>query len=128
VIGFVTRGRGVSVHRVDCANAASLGQEQATRLIEVEWDGDRTDQVIAAGIEIVALDRAHLLRDVASALGDFHASILSSQSVAGGDRVARMTFQLELSNAGQLVALLNRLKQIDGVYDVHRAIPGGATS
>ena len=70
IIGFVTRGRGVSVHRHDCANAASLANEQAMRLIEVEWDGQPRDQLFKAGIEVIALDRSRLLLDIANALGD----------------------------------------------------------
>jgi GTP diphosphokinase / guanosine-3',5'-bis(diphosphate) 3'-diphosphatase len=128
IVGFVTRGRGVSVHRVDCANAASLGQEQSTRLIEVEWDGERTDSVFKAGVEVVALDRSRLLRDVANALGDQGVNILSCETVTGDDRVAKMRFQFEMSNPAQLNSVLNTIKRIEAVYEVHRILPGAATS
>jgi GTP pyrophosphokinase len=124
IIGFVTRGRGVSVHRSDCANATSLAHEQATRLIDVDWDGERSDQLFSAGVEVVALDRSRLLRDVANALGEQGVNILSCDTVTGDDRVAKMRFQFEMSNPAQLTSVLNTIKRIDAVYDVHRILPG----
>ena len=79
IIGFVTRGRGVSVHRADCANAVSLMADQATRMIEVDWDGEQRGSIFRAGVEVVALDRSRLLRDVANALS---ATITSTSSRA----------------------------------------------
>ncbi|PIE31799.1 MAG: GTP pyrophosphokinase [Ilumatobacter coccineus] len=127
IIGFVTRGRGVSVHRVDCANAASLGVEQATRMIEVDWDRQRTDHLITARVEVIALDRSRLLRDVANALGDLGVNILSCDTTTGNDRVARMTFQLEMSNPAQFSSVLATIKRIESVYDVHRVLPGAGS-
>jgi GTP diphosphokinase / guanosine-3',5'-bis(diphosphate) 3'-diphosphatase len=126
IIGFVTRGRGVSVHRADCANAVSLMTEQATRMIDVDWDSDRRTALFRAGVEVVALDRSALLRDVANALSEHHVNIVSSTSITGDDRVAKMRFEFELANAGHLSAVLRTIKQIDGVYDVYRIMPGGA--
>ncbi len=124
VIGFVTRGRGVSVHRADCANATSLAQEQTTRLIEVEWDRERRDKLYTAGVEVVALDRSRLLRDVANALGEQGVNILACDTVTGDDRVAKMRFRIEMSNPAQMASVLNTIKRIDSVYDVHRILPG----
>ena len=128
IIGFVTRGRGVSVHRADCANAASLTAEQATRMIEVEWDGDeRPGRTFVAGVEVVALDRSRLLRDVTNALADHHVNILSCQTVTGTDRVAKMRFEFEFANPGYLDAVIRTIKGVDSVYDAYRLIPGAAT-
>ena len=127
ILGFVTRGRGVSVHRIDCANAIALAQDQATRMIDVEWDGDQADQTFKAAVEVVALDRSRLLRDVANALGDHHVNIVSCETVTGDDRVARMRFGFEMSNPAQLAAVLNTIKQIDAVYDAYRILPGATT-
>ncbi len=127
IIGFVTRGRGVSVHRSDCANAVSLMAEQATRMIEVEWDGqEQSGATFVAGVEVVALDRSRLLRDVAGALVDHHVNILSCQTITGADRVAKMRFEFELANPGHLEAVVRTIKGIDGVYDAYRLIPGAA--
>ena len=75
IMGFVTRGRGVSVHRTDCANALSL-RSQADRVIDVEWDNDAPGNYVV-GVEIEALDRSKLLRDVADVLSEHHVNILS---------------------------------------------------
>jgi GTP diphosphokinase / guanosine-3',5'-bis(diphosphate) 3'-diphosphatase len=127
ILGFVTRGRGVSVHRIDCSNATALAAEQATRMIDVDWDGESQQAHFVAGVEVRALDRSRLLRDVANALADHHVNIVSCETVTGDDRVARMRFQFEMSNPAQLQAVLTTIKQIDSVYDVYRMMPGGGT-
>ncbi len=123
IIGFVTRGRGVSVHRVGCVNALSLAGRDGERLIEVEWDADRTGVFVAA-IEIKSLDRSQLLADVAHVLAEHHVTILSSSSQSGADRVARMRFECELADAAHLDSLLGAIRQLEGVYDAYRILPG----
>jgi guanosine-3',5'-bis(diphosphate) 3'-pyrophosphohydrolase len=125
IIGFVTRGRGVSVHRADCANAESLMSEQAARLIDVEWDGEQAGALFRAGVEVIAFDRSRLLRDVANSLSEQHVNIVACSTHTGSDRVAKMRFEFELANPGHLEAVLSTIKQIDSVYDVYRLIPGG---
>jgi GTP pyrophosphokinase len=128
ITGFVTRGRGVSVHRADCANAVSLMTEQATRMIEVDWDAqEQSDATFVAGVEVVALDRSRLLRDVTNSLADHQVNILSCQTVTGSDRVAKMTFEFEFANRGHLDAVIRTIKGIDSVYDAYRLVPGGAS-
>ncbi len=126
IIGYVTRGRGVSVHRHDCANAMGLAQDQSARMIEVEWDGDRREELYTAGVEVVALDRSRLLRDVANAVGEQGVNITRCETIVGDDRVAKMRFEFEMSSAAQLGSVLNTIKRIDAVYDVHRIIPGAS--
>ncbi len=123
IIGFVTRGRGVSVHRADCANAASLVATNADRLIEVEWDREGAG-VFVASIEIEALDRSKLLRDVSTVLSDHHVNILASSSHTGSDRVARLRFDFELADPSHLESLLGTLKRVDSVFDAYRLLPG----
>jgi len=123
IIGFVTRGRGVSVHRADCANAASLAATNGDRLIEVEWDQDRAG-VFVASIEVEALDRSKLLRDISTVLSDHHVNILASSSHTGSDRVARLRFDFELGDASHLESLLGTLKRVDSVFDAYRLLPG----
>jgi GTP pyrophosphokinase len=123
IIGFVTRGRGVSVHRADCANAISLATGHTDRVIEVEWDRERTG-VFAASIEVKALDRSRLLADVSRALSEHHVSILSSSSSTGSDRVSTMRFEFELADPSHLDSLLASVKRIDSVYDAYRILPG----
>ncbi|MBK9178413.1 MAG: bifunctional (p)ppGpp synthetase/guanosine-3',5'-bis(diphosphate) 3'-pyrophosphohydrolase [Acidimicrobiales bacterium] len=123
ILGFVTRGRGVSVHRADCANAISLSTDQADRLIEVDWDSDGGGVFVAA-IEVKALDRSRLLRDVSNALSDQHVNIISCSTHTGSDRVSRMRFEFELADPSHLDSVIGTIKQIDSVYDAYRVLPG----
>lgn len=123
IMGFVTRGRGVSVHRDDCANAVSLAAGHANRLIDVEWDDDSTGTFIAA-IEVKAFDRTRLLQDVASVLSESSINILAASTRTGSDRISVMQFEFELGDGGHLDWLLNTIKRIDGVYDAYRVVPG----
>ena len=127
IMGFVTRGRGVSVHRADCANAVSLAMGQADRLIEVEWDEDRTGTFVAS-IEVKALDRSRLLRDVSAVLADAHVNIIACNTVTGSDRISKMRFDFELGDANHLDSLIRSIKQIDSIYDAYRVLPGSGSS
>ncbi len=122
IIGFVTRGRGVSVHRSDCANAAALASGDVGRMIEVEWDRESTGSFIAA-VELKALDRTRLGVDVWKVISDNHLNILRSDSLTGADRVSRMRFEFELADPAHLDSLLSALKRIDSVYDAYRVLP-----
>lgn len=124
IMGFITRGRGVSVHRSDCANAGSFADDQSSRLVDVEWDGSSIGTVFRAGVEVVALDRSRLLRDVANALSEQHVNIVACSTHTGGDRVAKMHFEFELADPGHLESVLRTIKRIDGVYDAFRSVPG----
>ncbi|HQV56380.1 MAG TPA: bifunctional (p)ppGpp synthetase/guanosine-3',5'-bis(diphosphate) 3'-pyrophosphohydrolase [Ilumatobacteraceae bacterium] len=124
VIGFITRGRGVSVHRTDCANAASLMSEQATRLVDVDWDGTPDNAVFRAGVEVVALDRSRLLRDVANALSEQHVNIVACSTQTGDDKVAKMRFEFEMADPSHLEMVLRTIRQIEAVYDAYRLVPG----
>ncbi len=123
IMGFVTRGRGVSVHRTDCANGASLAGNQSDRVIDVEWDSDNTGTFVAS-IEVKALDRARLLRDVSAVLADAHVNIISCNTLTGSDRISTMRFDFELADASHLDSLLRSIKRIDSIYDAFRVLPG----
>ena len=123
IVGFVTRGRGVSVHRADCLNASSLAEGERDRLIEVEWDRDGST-VFVASIEVLAFDRSRLLSDVTRVVSEHHLNIVASSSQTTADRVSRMRFDVELADPGHLDSLLSSLKQLDGVFDVYRVLPG----
>ncbi|MGD9795603.1 MAG: bifunctional (p)ppGpp synthetase/guanosine-3',5'-bis(diphosphate) 3'-pyrophosphohydrolase, partial [Acidimicrobiia bacterium] len=124
ILGFVTRGRGVSVHRADCANAGSLAAAQAARLIDVEWDNDQKSTMFVASIEVKALDRSKLLRDVANALSDHHVNIVACSTHTGTDRISKMRFEFELADPSHLDAVIKTVKTIDSVYDAYRIVPG----
>lgn len=124
ILGFITRGRGVSVHRSDCANAGTFADDQSSRLVDVEWDGSATGTVFRASVEVVALDRSRLLRDVANELSEQHFNIVACSTHTGGDRVAKMRFEFELADPGHLDSVLRTIKKIDGVYDAYRSGTG----
>src|SRR6476620_7630774 len=122
IMGFVTRGRGVSVHRTDCANALSL-RSQADRVIDVEWDNDSPGNYVVS-VEIEALDRSRLLRDVADVLSEHHVNILSCTSQTQADRIARLRFEFELADPGHLHSILLAVKRVGSVYEAARVLPG----
>jgi guanosine-3',5'-bis(diphosphate) 3'-pyrophosphohydrolase len=124
IMGFVTRGRGVSVHRADCANAAGLST-QTQRVIDVEWDHDETATFVVS-VEIEALDRSRLLRDVAEVLAEHHVNILTSSSQTSSDRVARFRFDFELADPSHLDSILQAIARVDSVYEAYRLLPGHA--
>ena len=123
IVGFVTRGRGVSVHRADCANAASLASRSRERLIEVEWD-HRSSSVFVATIEVVAIDRSRLLTDVTKVVSEHHLNIVSANTQTDSDRISRMRFDVELADPAHLESVLNLIRHLDAVYDVYRILPG----
>jgi GTP diphosphokinase / guanosine-3',5'-bis(diphosphate) 3'-diphosphatase len=125
IMGFVTRGRGVSVHRTDCANALSL-RSQADRVIDVEWDNDSPGNYVVS-VEIEALDRSRLLRDVADVLSEHHVNILSCTSQTQADRIARFRFEFELADPGHLHSILLAVKRVGSVYEASRVLPGART-
>ncbi|WP_062078893.1 RelA/SpoT family protein [Demequina globuliformis] len=116
--GFVTRGNGVSVHRSDCVNLASL-TDQSERFIDVQWTG-QSDAAFLVQIEVEALDRNRLLSDVVKALSDYHVNILGANVSTNRDRVALNTFTFEMADPSHLGAVLSAIRRIDGVYDARR--------
>jgi GTP pyrophosphokinase len=123
IIGFVTQGRGISVHRADCANAAALSVRSKERVIEVEWDAS-SDSIFRATLEVLAFDRSHLLSDVSQVVSEHHLNIVGARTVTTADRVSRMTFDIELADPAHLDSLLSSLKRLDGVFDAYRQLPG----
>jgi GTP diphosphokinase / guanosine-3',5'-bis(diphosphate) 3'-diphosphatase len=118
IMGFVTRGGGVSVHRTDCTNAASL-QEQSERIIDVKW-APSASSVFLVAIQVEALDRHRLLSDVTRVLADEKLNILSASVTTSNDRVAISRFTFEMGDPKHLGHVLNVVRNVEGVYDVYR--------
>lgn len=123
IVGFVTRGRGVSVHRSDCSNAVSLGYDQRDRMIEVEWDG-RHEGLHEAAIEVAALDRPRLLSDVAGVMASHKINVVSVETTTGADRIAHMRFGFEFADPAHLESMLGEVRRVESVYDAYRVLPG----
>ncbi|WEH32507.1 RelA/SpoT family protein [Streptomyces sp. AM 4-1-1] len=118
IIGFVTRGSGVSVHRADCVNVDSLSQEPE-RILEVEWAPTQSSVFLVA-IQVEALDRSRLLSDVTRVLSDQHVNILSAAVQTSRDRVATSRFTFEMGDPKHLGHVLKAVRGVEGVYDVYR--------
>lgn len=123
IMGFITQGRGVSVHRDDCSNAVALAHRLGERIIDVEWDGTQRGQYRVT-IEVMAFDRSRLLFDVSKVVAEFHLNIISSSSATSGSRIVRMVFDVELADPSHLNSLISGLKSVDGVFDAFRQLPG----
>jgi len=125
IIGFVTRGRGVSVHRADCPNAAHmLGQDY--RRIDVSWD---TEQPTSFQMEICveAMDRPRLLRDITTIMGEYHVNIISATMNINRENVNMSRFVFELGNIAHLEDILRNIRKVDYVYNAYRVVPGRMT-
>jgi len=122
IMGFVTRGQGVSVHRTDCPNVGELSKEP-DRLIEVDWSAGKPTS-FAVSIQVEALDRRKLLQDIATTLGDQHVNIIAASTNTGKDRIATLRFTFELADIAHLRSVLSAVKRIDGVFDAFRVVPG----
>ena len=118
ILGFVTRGGGVSVHRTDCTNADDL-RKQPERLVEVEW-APSENSVFLVAIQVEALDRHRLLSDITKILADEKVNILSASVTASRDRVAISRFSFEMGDPKHLGHVLNAVRKVEGVYDVYR--------
>lgn len=118
IVGFVTRGSGVSVHRSDCTNVKALKSEPQ-RLIDVEW-APTTKSVFLVQVQVEALDRSGLLSDVTRVLSEHHVNILSASVSTSNDRLAISRFVFEMGDIVHLDRVLNAVRRIDAVYDVYR--------
>ncbi|MBX3099864.1 MAG: bifunctional (p)ppGpp synthetase/guanosine-3',5'-bis(diphosphate) 3'-pyrophosphohydrolase [Salinibacterium sp.] len=122
VVGFVTRGAGVSVHRSDCKNVVALLQEPE-RMIDVDW-APSSKTVFMVQIQVEALDRAGLLSDVTRVLSENHVNILSATVSTSSERLALSRFVFEMGDTTHLDRVLNAVRRIDAVYDVYRVNSG----
>ncbi|NLG47496.1 bifunctional (p)ppGpp synthetase/guanosine-3',5'-bis(diphosphate) 3'-pyrophosphohydrolase [Gordonia sp. (in: high G+C Gram-positive bacteria)] len=118
IIGFITRGGGVSVHRDDCTNADDL-RAQPERLLPVQW-APNPSSVFLVAIQVEALDRHRLLSDVTRVLADERVNILSASLTTNRDRVAVSKFTFEMGDPKHLGHVLNVVRNVEGVYDVYR--------
>ena len=122
IVGFITRGRGVSVHRANCQNVKGL-MEHPERMIEVDWDG-AADALFQVEVVVECLDRMGLLKDVTIAIGDAGGNILSAATATDREGVATLRFLVEISDASGLDPLLTAISSVESVYDARRLMPG----
>ena len=118
IVGFVTRGHGVSVHRADCVNVPAL-ESQPQRFVAVRW-APTANTAFLVNIAVEALDRAGLLSDVTRSLSDQHVNILSATVSTTKDRVAASRFTFEMADPQHLGAVLTAVRNVEGVFDAYR--------
>jgi GTP pyrophosphokinase len=119
IMGFITKGSGVSIHRADCTNALDLEKHQGDRVVNVKWRIGAAS-VFLVNIQVEALDRASLLADVTRTLSEQHVNILSASVSTSKDRTAYSRFTFEMADATHLDAVLGAVRRIEGVFDVYR--------
>lgn len=119
IMGFITKGSGISVHRDDCINAGDLRNHQSERIVKVKWLAGAAS-IFLVNIQVEALDRARLLADVTRTLSEQHVNILSAAVNTSKDRVAISRFTFEMADAKHLDSVLAAVRGIEGVYDVYR--------
>jgi GTP pyrophosphokinase len=118
IVGFVTRGKGITVHRESCSNVARLRAREPERLIEASW-GEQRDQLFAVDVVVEAADRQGLLRDISEVLSreKINVTAVNSQS---RQQQARMGFTLEVSSVAQLARALGLVRDVPGVFSAAR--------
>lgn len=126
IIGFVTRGRGVSIHRADCPNAQELLQNPE-RIIDVSWESaPSVGTSYKVEIFIEAIDRMHLLRDVSVVLSDMGANVMTGSVTSHRDGMVEMRFLFQVSDLASIDRIIKKLKEIDGVFEARRMMSGKA--
>ena len=119
IVGFITKGSGISVHRDDCINVGDLRNHQSERIVGVKWLAGAAS-IFLVNIQVEALDRSRLLADVTRTLSEQHVNILSAAVSTSKDRVAISRFTFEMADAKHLDSVLAAVRSIEGVYDVYR--------
>jgi len=124
IVGYITRGKGISVHRADCTNVNTLMRRENERFIDVGWDSKAPNK-FNAEIQIEALDRTKLLRDITNTISEYDINILRANSLKI-DKAGHVKFRflIEINNKYILKDVINNIQQLDSVYDAFRILPG----
>ena len=121
IVGFITKGRGISVHRVDCSNITSLPEEEKARFIEVEWEDLKVGKSYNADICIAASDRKGLFSDISRTCEDMDVHISGVNAKSGKDGITHITLTLSISSTQQMQKVLRTLRNVQSVSNVYRA-------
>lgn len=121
IVGFITKGRGISVHRSDCINVISLPEGERARCIDVVWDEEKQKKSYNTDISIIADDRKGLFSDLSRVCEDMDVHITGVNAKSSKEQVVAITMTLSISNTSQMEKILRSLKNVYGVTDVFRA-------
>lgn len=122
IVGFITKGRGISVHRKDCVNILTMPEIERNRFIEVEWDANEDSKSYNADICILSEDRKGLFSDLSRVCEDMDVHITGVNAKSAKDQIVNITMTLSISNTNQMEKVLRSLRSVPGVADVYRAI------
>lgn len=122
IVGFVTRGRGISIHRTDCVNMLNLPESDRMRLIDAEWqsDGEKLNEKYLAEIRVFANDRTGLLGDISRVFTEKNITIITLNSHMGKNSIATMSIGFEISGRDELKSISEKIRNIEGVIDIER--------
>lgn len=119
IAGYITKGRGVSVHRKDCSNFKAIVEKQREKVVDVSW-GTEKGAAYVAELEVKAEDRMCLLSDVMLVITDSNLSLLSLNAKSGRNGVANINIQVKIDNIEQLKELMKKIRRLQGILDVYR--------
>ncbi|MFM8518846.1 MAG: ACT domain-containing protein, partial [Solirubrobacterales bacterium] len=121
ILGYVSLGRGITVHRADCRNASQLGKSPE-RMIDVSWEGEN-EATYRVEIQVDAYDRLRLLEDLSRSLAEAGVNIISA-SCATNPPMVKNNFVIEVGDTSQIKNCLTRIRQVESVFDAYRVTPG----
>jgi Guanosine polyphosphate pyrophosphohydrolases/synthetases len=124
IIGYITRGRGVSIHRGNCSNILSHSQEERERMVEVMWD-EQIDATYPVDIQIFGKHKDHMVTDVMNTVLETHTHILGINARVGKDKIAHIQLRVEIRNVEQLKMVMNKIRKVKNITDVERIHSGG---
>jgi GTP pyrophosphokinase len=122
IVGYITRGRGVSIHRNDCPNLNGYRRNEPERIIDVSWDV-QSQPGYQVEVEVKALDRSRLTTDVMNTIADSRIPINSVYARSNKQKLATINLTLEITNVDHLQSILQKIKRVDGVLEVRRVLP-----
>jgi GTP pyrophosphokinase len=122
IIGYITRGRGITIHRPDCTNVAHYSQGEPERLIEVSWDTDAAATYQVA-LEVKALDRPRLTMDILSTIADTKTVVNAVNSRSKKNKIAVVNLKIEIRDLEHLYNVMQKVNRISDVLEVHRVVP-----
>ena len=121
IVGFITKGRGISVHRKDCSNIKSMPEEERARFIDVEWESLKEGKAYNADICVIGLDRKGIFSDISRTCEDMDVNISGVNAKAGKNESVKITLTLSITSTQQMQKVLRKLRLVDGVNSVFRA-------
>lgn len=125
IVGYITRGRGVSIHRRDCDNIKAHHEDELNRMVEVVWDDAQADTIYPVDVEIFGLDRARLVTDVMNVVMETRTHILGINARVSKDQMAHIQLSIEIRNLGHLYNVMQKIRKVKDVTSVERVYSGG---